>query len=180
MRAFEEGLEIARQLLKDYGETPQGLRDLSVALNYAGDAAQAQGRQEAAVRAYEEGMETRRRLLEKYGETHQGLRDLSVSLNKVGEVAQAQGQQDKAAKAYAEGMEIRRRLLKEFGETPQAVLDLAIALEKVADTRHGVAAKSLYDEALMLARRLALVFQNDARGDAARERIQRREKKCAT
>ena len=60
--AYEESLLISRQLVAQLGETPQGLRDLSVSLNNVGAVARDLGQGEAARAAFEESAALRARL----------------------------------------------------------------------------------------------------------------------
>ena len=85
-------------------------RALSIALNWAGDAARALGRPEEAERAYAESLAVRRALRQRLGETPEVLRDLSVSLNKAGDAAGALGRLAEARDAYQELIVLLRRL----------------------------------------------------------------------
>jgi tetratricopeptide (TPR) repeat protein len=55
-RVYTEGLEIAQRLLARVGETPEALRDVSVALNNVGRTAEALGQWEEARRVYGDGL----------------------------------------------------------------------------------------------------------------------------
>ena len=103
-------------------------------------------------------------------------------MQKIGNVAQAQGRLDGAARAYEEGLEIDRRLLKDYGETPLAIRDLYLSLSKLAEVVLAGSAQqqALYSEALMLARRLQLVFRDDSRGAEAARWVKEMESKCVT
>ena len=60
--AYAESLQISRKLLAQLGETPQGLRDLSISLNNVGGVARDLGQLEVAVAALEEASAVRARL----------------------------------------------------------------------------------------------------------------------
>ncbi|MEM1097367.1 MAG: hypothetical protein AAGH92_01135, partial [Planctomycetota bacterium] len=104
-----------RRLLREFGDTPQALRDLSVSLNNIGDVTLAERGPAAALPLYEESLEVRRRLLHEFGDTPQALRDLSVSLERVGDVQASAEQSDPAAEGFGEALATYRRLIEEFG-----------------------------------------------------------------
>ena len=155
---LEEAVDLWRSMLDEKGETPQGLRDLSVSLGGVGDIHRSAGELAAAKTAYEESLALRRRLLETTGETPHGLRDLSVSLNKVGDVHRSAGHAEAAEAAYGESLALRRRLLETTGETPQGLRDLSVSLDNVGDVHRSAgdaeAAEAAYGESLALCRRL--------------------------
>ncbi|MDS4027157.1 MAG: tetratricopeptide repeat protein, partial [Candidatus Contendobacter sp.] len=109
-RAYGESLGVMRVLRERLGDTPEVLRDLSVALDKVGDAARALGRLAEAERAYGESLAVMRVLRERLGDTPQVLRDLSVALDRVGDAASALGRLEEARNAYREEAALLRRL----------------------------------------------------------------------
>ena len=77
--AYGESLDIARRLREAVGDTPQGLRDLSIALNQVGNVERDLGNLEAARAARRESLDLFRRLREAVGDTPQALRALGRS-----------------------------------------------------------------------------------------------------
>ena len=157
--AFDESLQIRRQLLKRLGESPEALRDLSVSLNKVGDIERALGRFEPARAAFDESLQISRQLLKRLGESPEALRDLSVSLEKIGDIERALGRFEPARAAFDESLQIRRQLLKRLGESPEALRDLSVSLDNVGNIERALGrfepARAAFEEALLIAERLA-------------------------
>ncbi|MGH3800906.1 MAG: hypothetical protein ACRDTD_12350 [Pseudonocardiaceae bacterium] len=83
-------VELRRELVERYPDSPTALRDLSISLNKVAGIQQERGQLDDALTAYTESLTLRRRILTDYGETPQSLRDLSISLNKVAGIQQQQ------------------------------------------------------------------------------------------
>ena len=130
-KAYQESLEIDRQLVERLGGTPEALRDVSVSLNNVGRVAQAQGDWAQADKVWRESLDIRRQLVERLGGTPEALRDVSVSLNNVGQVARAQGDWAQADMAYRECLAISRQLVERLGGTPDALRDVSVSLNNL-------------------------------------------------
>jgi len=158
----QEQVRRARESLRQEGESPQALRDLSVSLEKLGEVLHDRGDLQQATDAFQESLLIRRRLLDTYAESPQALRDLSVSLDNLGDVLRDRGDLQQATDAFQESLEIRRRLLDTYGESPQALRDLAIALFNLGRARRsGEAsdeARDLLTEAADLERRRAELY----------------------
>jgi tetratricopeptide (TPR) repeat protein len=115
---------VAEKRVHESWETPESLRDLSVALDNVGNTARVMGEWAKAEKSFEESLTISRKLMERVGETPETLRDLSVSLNKVGDTAQAKGEWEKAEKSFEESLALRRKLMERVGETPETLRDL--------------------------------------------------------
>uniref|UniRef100_UPI0037850D0C tetratricopeptide repeat protein n=1 Tax=Nakamurella sp. TaxID=1869182 RepID=UPI0037850D0C len=87
-----------------YGDTPQTLRDLSIALDNVGGTARDRGDLTAATTAYTESLDIARRLRDTYGDTPQTLRDLSIALDNVGGTARDRGDLTAATTAYRDAL----------------------------------------------------------------------------
>ena len=151
-------LDLSREHLQTTGDTPQALRDLSIALDNVGQVERDLGNLEAARSAYRESLELRRRLRVALGDTPQALRDLSISLDNVGGVERDLGILEAARTAHRESLELCRRLREAVGDTPQALRDLSVSLDNVGRVERDLgnleAARSAYRESLELSRRL--------------------------
>jgi tetratricopeptide (TPR) repeat protein len=107
-------LKIAQRHMIREEETPETIRDLSIALDNVGDVAQALGRWAEAEAAYRESLTLVRRQWERLGETPETIRDWSIALDNVGNVAQALGRRAEARAFYQEALALRRRLSLAF------------------------------------------------------------------
>ncbi|MGH3897934.1 MAG: hypothetical protein ACRDTA_06690 [Pseudonocardiaceae bacterium] len=87
-------VELHRELVERYPDSPTALRDLSVSLNEVAGIQQERGQLDDALTAYTESLTLRRRILTTYGDTPQSLRDLSISLDNVAGIQQQRGQLD--------------------------------------------------------------------------------------
>ena len=122
-----------RGQMKERGETPKSLRDLSISMSLLGDVAHALGRLDEAQLAYRESEALHRALITDFGKTPERLRNLSVSVGKLGDVAHALGQLDEAQLAYRESETLRRALISDFGKTPERLRDLSVSVGKLGD-----------------------------------------------
>ncbi|MGI8536865.1 MAG: tetratricopeptide repeat protein [Mycobacteriales bacterium] len=140
-------------------DSPESLRDLSVALENVGRVRGRQGDLDGALGVFSESLALRRRVAESYGVTPQALRDLSVALDNVGRVRERQGDLDAALGAFSESLELSRRVAEQYGVTPQALRDLSVSLNNVGRVRERQgdldAALGVFSESLALRRRLA-------------------------
>ena len=159
---LKEAVGLWQSMLDEHGDTPQTLRDLSVALLEMGDLYVNAGDTVAARSAYEGSLAIARQLLGTMGETPQSLRDLSVSLNRVGDIHQSAGDAASATAAYEESLALCRRLLDTTGETPQSLRDLSVSLDRMGGLHESVgdlaSARAAYEESLALCRRLDALF----------------------
>ena len=87
-------VELRRELVERYPDSPTALRDLSVSLDKVAGIQQQRGQLDDALTAYTESLTLSRRIHTTYGDTPQSLRDLSVSLNNVAGIQQQRGQLD--------------------------------------------------------------------------------------
>ena len=83
LAAYEESLDIAREIAKQDPDNAGWARDVSVSLSRIGDARMAQGQLAAALAAYEESLDIRRRLTRQDPDNAGWARDVSVSLSKM-------------------------------------------------------------------------------------------------
>ena len=106
----QDVLKISREMRAQEGDTPETVRDLSVALNNVGRVAEALGQWAEAETTYRESLALMRQQRERLGDTPETVRDLSVSLDSVGRVAVALGQRAEARAFYQEALILCRRL----------------------------------------------------------------------
>ena len=123
--------------------TPEGLRDLSISLNHAGDILKVRGSLDDALSAYQEALEIDRRLIEQL-DTPESLRALGISLHQVGDISKARGAIDEALSAYQEALEIDRHLAEQLG-TPESLRRLSVSLNQIGDV---LKVRGAIDEAL--------------------------------
>ncbi|MDX2103496.1 MAG: toll/interleukin-1 receptor domain-containing protein [Alphaproteobacteria bacterium] len=182
LAAYQESLEIRRQLAAANPSDGQAARDLLVVLTKRGDRLQrsgAEGDSAAALAAYQESLEISRRLASANPNDGQAARDLSVSLSRLGDLylrRGAEGDSAAALEVYQESLEIRRRLAATDPSDGQAARDLSASLERVAmlglDDLNGdrvTDAFALIEEALGY--RAALANANPRQEELAREEI---------
>ena len=159
---LREAVGLRKSMLAEHGDTPQTLRDLSVAHFEMAGLYIDVGDTAAASAACEEALDIRRGLARTTGETPQSLRDLSVSLNRMGDIRHSAGDMSAAKAAHEEALEISRRLVRTTGETPRALRDLSVSLNRMGDIHRSAgdaaAAKAANEEALALRRRLDSLF----------------------
>jgi tetratricopeptide (TPR) repeat protein len=162
LAALEEALSLRWQLRAALGDTPETLRDLSVALTNVGDVQRRLGHLLAASAAFEESLALARQLRASRGDTPETLRDLSVSLDNVGDVQQHLGNLPAASAAFEESLALVRQLRTVLGDTPEVLRDLSVSLANVGDVQrylgHFPAASTAYAEALPLARQLRVAL----------------------
>ncbi|HEY5870828.1 MAG TPA: tetratricopeptide repeat protein, partial [Candidatus Tectomicrobia bacterium] len=124
-------LKISREMRVQEGDTPETVRDLSIALDNVGRVAVALGQWAEAETTCRESLALRRQQRERLGDTPETVRDLSIALNNVGRVVRALGQWAEAETAYRESLALRRQQRERLGDTPETVRDLSIALDNV-------------------------------------------------
>jgi tetratricopeptide (TPR) repeat protein len=153
-RAYNESLQIDRELKEKLGLTPQVLRDLSISLNKVADIDTTLGRYESALTGYTESLQIRREL----SPTPQVQRDLCISLNRMADIDKILGRYDAALTGYTESLQIYRKLQASLGDTRQILRDLSVSLNKVADIDAILgryeAALTRYSESLQIRRKL--------------------------
>jgi tetratricopeptide (TPR) repeat protein len=158
LRAYEEGLKIARALLASDSGSAEVKPDLSVSLNKVGEVFLRQGRTDEALAAFDEALEVQRDLLASDPGSAEAKPGLSVSLNKVGEVCLRQGRTNEALATFEEALEVQRNLLGSDPGSAVAKRDVSVSLEKVGDVlvRQGRTDEALaaFDEALAVQRDL--------------------------
>jgi tetratricopeptide (TPR) repeat protein len=142
-KAGHESLALSRQLRTTLGDTPQVLRDLSIALDNVGDVHRDLGELDRAAEAYRESLALRRQRLAALGETPTTLVDLARSLTLVGSTERARSNSLPAREALVEAAELSRKRLALVDSQP-AKLDLAYDLLAIAELdldegRHGEA-----------------------------------------
>ena len=118
-------------MVKQFGESPINLRDLTLSLDRIGDVELAQGDREAAVIRYRKSLGICQRIVKQFGESSQSLTDLTCSLNSVGDVELAQGDREAALKRYRKSLEISQRIVEQFGESPQSLSGMVIGCIKM-------------------------------------------------
>lgn len=159
LKAYEEGLEIARRLAADDPDNGDLARDVSVSLERIGDIRFAGGDRAGALKAYEESLEIARRMAADDPGDARFTRDLSVGLDRIGNVRAAGGDRTDALKAYKESLEIRRRLLAADPGNDGLARDVSVSLNKIGDLRFAggdrTGALKAYEEGLEIRRRLA-------------------------
>lgn len=112
-------------------DTPEALRDLSVAYNNLGDTAGAQGDLSKAAEYYEKGLEISLKLSKKVN-TAESLRDLSISYSRLGNIARDRGKLDEAVEYFRKYLGISLELTKR-PDTPDSLRDLSVAYNKLGD-----------------------------------------------
>ena len=162
LKCYQESLQVFRQIVDEFGKTPESLRDLSVSLNKVGDVWAAQRQWQDALACYQESLQVCRQIVAEFGKTPKSLRDLSVSLNNVGDVHRAQLQWQDALACYQESLQVFRQIVDEFGETPESLRDLSVSLIKVGDVhraqRQWQDALACYQESLQVCRQIVDEF----------------------
>ena len=158
----QDVLQLCRSIREILGDTPQALRDLSIALDKVGDVERDLGDLAAARDAWRESLDLRRQLRHAFGDTPQALRDLSVSLDNVGTVERDLRDLAAAREAWRESLELCRQLRHAFGDTPQALRDLSVSLDNVGTVERDLgdlaAAREAFREGLDLRRQLCAAF----------------------
>ena len=155
LACYQESLQVCRQIVAEFGETPESLRDLSVSLNRVGDVHRAQRQWQDALACYQESLQVRRQIVAEFGKTPESLRDLSVSLNKVGDVWAAQRQWQDALACYQESLQVFRQIVAEFGKTPESLRDLLVSHAKMALALSGMGNRLLACKHALVALQLA-------------------------
>ncbi|NUL83547.1 MAG: AAA family ATPase [Armatimonadetes bacterium] len=159
---YNESLRVCRQIVEEFGETPESLRDLSVSLSKVGDVQSTLLQWEPALAQYQKSLRVRRQIVEEFGETPESLRDLSVSLNKVGDVQSALRQWQDALANYNESLKARRQIVESFGATPESLRDLSVSLDNVGDAQSALLqwqdALANYNESLRVRRQIVEEF----------------------
>ncbi|MGH3979386.1 MAG: tetratricopeptide repeat protein, partial [Pseudonocardiaceae bacterium] len=110
LHCFTEALDLSRRIRDHYGDTPEALRDLAIALNRVGDIHQARGQLDDALHCFTEALDLSRRIRDHYGDTPDALRDLAVALRRVGGIHQTRGQLDDALRHHTEALDLHQRL----------------------------------------------------------------------
>ena len=87
-------VQLRRELVGRYPDSPTALRDLSISLDKVAGIQEQRGQLDDALTAYTESLDLRRRIRTDYGDTPQSLRDLSISLNNVAGIQKQRGQLD--------------------------------------------------------------------------------------
>ena len=121
-----------RAICRDYGQTPESLRDLSLSLDRVGDLELALEHREAALDASRRALEISERICRDYGRTPENLRDLSSSLGRVGVVELALRHREAALVAYRRGLEISERICRDYGETPESLRGIVVLMYNLA------------------------------------------------
>ncbi|MEZ6055299.1 MAG: CHAT domain-containing protein [Planctomycetaceae bacterium] len=132
---YVDSLDICRQTVRRFGESPQSLRDVSVSLDRVADAMRGLGVGEVVIDGvsrdplglYVESLDTRRQIVRRFGESPQSLRDVSISLNKVADAMRGLGVGEVAIDGvsrdplglYVESLDICRQIVSRFGESPE-------------------------------------------------------------
>jgi tetratricopeptide (TPR) repeat protein len=159
LKAYEDGLLIARKLAGTDPTNTQWQRDLSVSYNKIGDLKRQAGDTAAALKAYEDGLLIRRKLAGTDPTNTQWQRDLSVSYDKIGDLKQQAGDTAAALKAYEDGLLIRRKLAGTDPTNTQWQRDLSVSYNKIGDLKQQAgdtaAALKAYEDGLLIARKLA-------------------------
>ncbi len=166
LAAAQQGLDIARKIFADDGESLRAERDVSVSLERLGDVKMQVGDTDGALEAYNERLEFARTLLGKQPDDHQAKRDLSVSLNKVGDGKFRLGDKEGALAAYDEGLGIARDLAEVDTENAESSRDVTVSLTKVGDVKISTGdfeeAQKAYQESLDIRRNLSLRYPGNA------------------
>ncbi|MEM6946603.1 MAG: TIR domain-containing protein [Pseudomonadota bacterium] len=158
LAAYEEALEIARDLVaRDPGNLGYR-RDVWVSLERIADVQLRGGDASAALAAYEEGLEIARDLVARDPGNLGYRRDVSVSLDRIADVQLRSGDAASALAAYEKGLEIRRDLAARDPGNLGYRRDVSVSLNRIADVqlRGGDASAALaaYEEGLEIARDL--------------------------
>jgi tetratricopeptide (TPR) repeat protein len=152
----KQGSDLSHRRLEGIGETPQTLRDLSIALNNLGRVERDLAYFEAARSAFCESLELCRHLRERAGDTPQVLRELSIALDNVGQIESDYGNLEVARAAFLESLELRRRMREMVGDTPQALRDLSVSLDNLGQVGRDLgdleAARGAWHDSLEIAR----------------------------
>ncbi|MEZ6055300.1 MAG: hypothetical protein R3C01_01225 [Planctomycetaceae bacterium] len=143
---YVESLDICRQIVSRFGESPQSLRDVSISLEKVADAMRGLGVGEVAIDGvsrdplglYVESLDTRRQIVSRFGESPESLRDVSASLQRIGDFEVVRGNRQQGLDAYLELLSITRRILDSYGDSPDSFRIVSISLNKVADAMRGL------------------------------------------
>ncbi len=123
LKASNMMLESARHILKEFGESPQSLRDVSVSLDRVADVELALGNREEALKRYTESLGFCKRIRDEFGESPESLRDVSVSLAKLA-LLHMEGDSTIAGGYAKDAREGFARIVQLYGRYPEAVQDL--------------------------------------------------------
>jgi tetratricopeptide (TPR) repeat protein len=159
LKAYRDGLTIARALAAADPSSADARRNVSVTLDKMGDVLMAQGALAAALKAYQEDLEIARALAEADPSDPETRRDVIPSLDRLGDVLMAQGDLAGALKAYQEGLAIARALAEADPSSARAKRDVSVSLDNVGDVLRAqgdlAGALEAYQEDLEIARALA-------------------------
>jgi tetratricopeptide (TPR) repeat protein len=157
--AFQESLDIARELARMQPGSVQARHDLAVSLNRIGDLDRQAGDLPAARKAYQESFDIARELADLQPGSVQARRDLSISLQRIGHLGLQAGDLTAARQSYQEALDIARELSDLQPGSVQARRDLSISLAWIGDLDQQAgdqtAARKSYQEYLEIARELA-------------------------
>lgn len=134
---YLQSIETRRRILSSYGETPERLLNLSLALERLGDLVIERGTDVSASFArgrYEESLELVRRVISSFGATPDRLRALSLLLGRCGDLLCDFGNAEERQSAqalYLDALNLFRYIVSEFGERPDRLRDLSVSLHRL-------------------------------------------------
>jgi tetratricopeptide (TPR) repeat protein len=132
LAAFQESLDIDRELVRLQPDQPKRKVDLSLSLNKVGEVESGRGNLDAAMSAFRKSLGIRRELARRQSD-QPNLRALSVSLERIGDIESARGNLDAAITAFQESLGIRRELVRLQGDMPERRRDLSLSIERVGE-----------------------------------------------
>ena len=132
-QAYRESEKLDRALIKDFGQTPERLRDLSVSMNKLGDVAQALGRLDEAQQAFEAQVQIATELVESYGETGSALEVLAFGEIRLGHILVQQGKVDQASVHLSIARRLYQRLTLAFPHNEHYKTELNILETSVSN-----------------------------------------------
>jgi len=160
---YEESLAIRRELVGEFGETSESLRDVSLlSLARIADLERAAGNNTAALERYVESLEIQKEILRRFDPSLQAERDVLVSLGRIGSCAMSLNRPQEAGKRFEESISVARSVLAKYGSSPEALRDLSVSLEQMGGlwraARHPATAQKFYSEGLEIRRRILCDF----------------------
>ena len=135
LKNYRESLSLCEKVVKDFGETPESLRDWSISLDRVGDILLSEGEREEALKNYRESFRLREKVMKDFGETQVSLRDIFVTQVKLVQVAQAAGDWEEFSQALAVMSLSLQRVIVVFGLTVELVVDYGTTLIICAQVR---------------------------------------------
>ncbi len=135
LQAYQDGLEIARQLEQQAPRNAAVQRDLSVSFSRIGNVQLARGDLDGALQAYQHSHAILVELAAQNPGNAQRQRDLWVALNRISDVQRARGNLDGALRAYQRSHAIFEELAAQNPGNAQRQRDLSVSFNRIGNVQ---------------------------------------------